>query len=87
MAPFARVGHERSGPRSAAPAHGRGDRRAEVATPTLIYQLKPGGMMVILAGLPDTQQHMLVEKDNRDTVSTREVLPVRFSLLEETGEG
>jgi protein-L-isoaspartate(D-aspartate) O-methyltransferase len=43
--------------------------------------------MVIPAGLPDAQTLVLVEKDKQDTLSTREVLPVRFSLLDETGEG
>lgn len=43
--------------------------------------------MVIPAGLPDAQQLVLVEKDANDRLSTREVLPVRFSLLEETGAG
>jgi hypothetical protein len=38
-----------------------------------------------LEALPDEQQLLLLEKDNNDTVSTREVLPVRFSQLEETG--
>ena len=38
--------------------------------------------MVIPAGLPDEQQLLLVEKDSHDTLSTREILPVRFSLLE-----
>jgi protein-L-isoaspartate(D-aspartate) O-methyltransferase len=52
---------------------------------TLIYQLTPGGKMVIPAGLPDDQQLVLVEKDASGTISTREVLPVRFSQLEETG--
>ncbi len=74
------------------PDHAPFDKIIVTAAPdlipaTLIYQLKPGGRMVIPAGLPDKQQLMLVEKDNRDTVSTREVLTVRFSLLEETGEG
>jgi protein-L-isoaspartate(D-aspartate) O-methyltransferase len=59
----------------------------DLIPPTLIYQLTPGGKMVIPAGLPDAQQLMLVEKDSRDTVSMREVLPVRFSLLEEAEAG
>ncbi|WP_332777220.1 protein-L-isoaspartate(D-aspartate) O-methyltransferase [Polaromonas sp.] len=56
---------------------------AELIPPPLIYQLKPGGKMVIPAGLPDDQQLILVEKDANDAVSTREILPVRFSLLED----
>ncbi|HSI57554.1 MAG TPA: protein-L-isoaspartate(D-aspartate) O-methyltransferase [Ideonella sp.] len=57
----------------------------DLIPPTLLDQLTPGGRMVIPAGLPEVQQLMLVEKDNRNAVSVREVLPVRFSLLEETG--
>lgn len=57
----------------------------DLIPPALIYQLAPGGKMVIPAGLPDTQQLMLLEKDAGGSVSTREVLPVQFSQLEETG--
>jgi protein-L-isoaspartate(D-aspartate) O-methyltransferase len=53
---------------------------------TLLYQLKPGGKMVIPAGLPDTQQLLLVDKDAKGLATTREILPVRFSLLEDTAE-
>jgi protein-L-isoaspartate(D-aspartate) O-methyltransferase len=72
------------------PEHAPFDKIIVTAAPdlipaTLIYQLKPKGRMVIPAGLPDAQQLLLVEKDANDTVSTREVLPVRFSLLEEAG--
>jgi len=59
----------------------------ELIPPSLIYQLKPGGKMVIPAGMPDAQQLILVEKDSGGTLSTKEVLPVRFSLLEDTGPG
>ncbi len=55
----------------------------DLVPPTLIYQLAPGGKMVIPAGLPDSQQLLLVEKDSNDTLSTHEILPVRFSLLEQ----
>lgn len=57
----------------------------DLIPPTLIYQLAPGGRMVIPAGLPDAQQLMLVEKDADGRVAMREILPVRFSLLEEPG--
>ena len=57
---------------------------AELIPAPLIYQLKPGGKMVIPAGLPDSQQLILVEKDASGTVSTREILPVRFSPLEDS---
>lgn len=56
----------------------------ELIPPGLIYQLKPGGRMVIPAGLPEDQQLILLEKDAEGSVSTREVFAVRFSLLEDT---
>lgn len=52
----------------------------------LIAQLKPGGKMVIPTGIPDKQQLMLLEKSADGKLATREVLPVRFSELEEGGE-
>jgi protein-L-isoaspartate(D-aspartate) O-methyltransferase len=54
----------------------------ELIPPALIRQLKPGGRMVLPAGLPDSQQLILVEKNSDGRLSTREVLPVRFSALE-----
>ena len=54
---------------------------------TLLYQLKPGGKMVVPAGLPDTQQLLLVDKDAAGMTATKEILPVRFSLLEDPEEG
>ena len=48
----------------------------------LLHQLKPGGRMVIPAGLSDSQQLMLVEKREDATLATREIIPVRFSQLE-----
>jgi protein-L-isoaspartate(D-aspartate) O-methyltransferase len=56
----------------------------ELIPPTLIYQLKPGGKMVIPAGLPDAQQLILVDKDASGSLSTKEIFAVRFSLLEES---
>ena len=47
-------------------------------------KLKPGGKMVIPAGLPDAQQLILVDKDGSGKVMTKEILPVRFSQLEGT---
>jgi protein-L-isoaspartate(D-aspartate) O-methyltransferase len=49
----------------------------------LLQQLKTGGRMVVPAGLPEAQQLMLVEKDGNGRLATREILPVRFSQLEE----
>jgi len=54
----------------------------DLIPPALIHQLKAGGRMVIPAGMPDTQQLILVEKTPGGRVLTKEVLRVRFSLLE-----
>ena len=55
----------------------------DLIPPPLIGQLKPGGKMVIPTGIPDKQQLMLLEKSTDGKLATREVLPVRFSELEE----
>jgi len=55
----------------------------DLIPPPLLAQLKPGGKMVIPTGIPDKQQLMLVEKSADGRLATREVLPVRFSELEE----
>ena len=54
----------------------------ELVPPPLLQQLKPGGRMIIPTGLPDSQQLMLVEKDAGGRVKMKEILRVRFSLLE-----
>src|SRR6202521_1330556 len=54
----------------------------DLIPPPLIHQLKPGGRMVIPAGLPDTQQLILVENDRHGTVTRKEILPVRSPQLE-----
>ena len=60
----------------------------ELIPPSLMHQLKPGGRMVIPAGLPDSQHLILVEKSARDgTLATREILPVSFSALEGAESG
>ncbi len=56
----------------------------ELIPPALIYQLKPGGRMVIPAGMSGEQQLILLEKDAEGMVATKEILPVQFSLLEDT---
>jgi protein-L-isoaspartate(D-aspartate) O-methyltransferase len=56
----------------------------DLIPPPLINQLKPGGRMVIPAGLPDSQQLLLVEKSANKKVTTKEILAVRFSQLEGT---
>ena len=65
------------------------DRIIATAAPDLIpasllNQLKPGGRMVVPAGLADSQQLILVEKSaDGGKISTKEVIPVRFSEMEE----
>ena len=54
----------------------------DLIPPPLIQQLKPGGKLVIPAGLPDAQTFILVEKPGNGGVTTKEILPVRFSQLE-----
>lgn len=59
----------------------------ELIPPMLIQQVKPGGRMVIPAGLPETQKLLLLEKDADGRAKTKEILRVRFSLLEGTDNG
>jgi protein-L-isoaspartate(D-aspartate) O-methyltransferase len=70
------------------PEHAPYDRIMVTAAPDLIpaallHQLKAGGRMVIPTGIPDQQQLVLVEKNAQGRISTREILPVRFSELEQ----
>ena len=58
----------------------------DLAPAPLLGQLKPGGRMIIPTGIPEKQSLTLVEKSAAGTFSTRELLPVRFSELEEPGE-
>ena len=55
----------------------------DLIPPPLIAQLKPGGRIVIPTGIPDKQQLVVLEKSADGKLATREVLPVRFSELEE----
>ena len=69
------------------PEHAPFDKLIVTAAPdlipaSLINQLKAGGKMVIPAGLPGGQQLILVEKDLHGMITTKEILPVRFSQLE-----
>ena len=59
----------------------------DLIPPPLLQQLKAGGRMVIPAGLPESQQLLLVEKDSSGRTRTKEILPVRFSQLEEAETG
>jgi protein-L-isoaspartate(D-aspartate) O-methyltransferase len=58
---------------------------SDLIPPPLLAQLKPGGRMVIPTGIPDKQTLVLVEKSGTGSLSTREILPVRFSELEDPG--
>ncbi|HEY7655929.1 MAG TPA: protein-L-isoaspartate(D-aspartate) O-methyltransferase [Burkholderiales bacterium] len=58
---------------------------SDLIPPPLLAQLKPGGRMVIPTGIPEKQNLMLVEKSAAGSVSAREILPVRFSELEDPG--
>jgi protein-L-isoaspartate(D-aspartate) O-methyltransferase len=57
----------------------------ELIPPPLLMQLRPGGRMVIPTGIADQQILMVAEKGPSGRLSTREVLPVRFALLETGG--
>src|SRR5207245_7356668 len=59
----------------------------DLIPPPLIHQLKAGGKMVIPAGLPDAQHLVLVEQNGNGQVTTKEILQVRFSQLEEAEPG
>ena len=58
---------------------------SDLIPPPLLSQLKAGGRMVIPTGIPDKQTLVLVEKSAAGNLSTREILPVRFSELEDPG--
>jgi protein-L-isoaspartate(D-aspartate) O-methyltransferase len=55
----------------------------DLIPPPLIYQLKPGGRMVLPVGLPDAQRLIVADKDANGHLTTRELLPVRFSVLDD----
>jgi protein-L-isoaspartate(D-aspartate) O-methyltransferase len=54
----------------------------DLIPPSLINQLRAGGRMVIPVGLPSAQQLVLAEKDLNGRVTTKEIMPVLFSVLE-----
>jgi len=56
---------------------------AELIPPPLLEQLKPGGRMIIPTGIPEKQSLTLVEKAASGSLAMREILPVRFSEMEE----
>ncbi len=53
----------------------------ELLPPVLLQQLKPGGRMVVPAGLPDQQQLLVVDKGLDGRIETREIVQVVFSPL------
>jgi len=68
------------------PEHAPFDRILVAAAPellpaALIQQLRPGGRMVVPAGLPDDQQLLVIDKQADGRITTREVLQVVFSPL------
>jgi protein-L-isoaspartate(D-aspartate) O-methyltransferase len=58
----------------------------DLIPPPLIYQLKPGGRMVIPVGVPDAQQLVVAEKDLNGRMAMKQIMPVRFSLLDGADE-
>jgi protein-L-isoaspartate(D-aspartate) O-methyltransferase len=58
----------------------------DLIPPPLIMQLKPGGKLVIPTGIPEKQQLVLLQKAENGKLATRDILPVRFSQLEEGGD-
>ena len=53
----------------------------DLIPPALIDQLRPGGRMVIPAGLLEAQKLMVLDKGTDRRITTAEVLAVRFSEL------
>jgi protein-L-isoaspartate(D-aspartate) O-methyltransferase len=58
----------------------------ELIPPPLLAQLKSGGRLVVPTGIPEKQALTLVEKSATRGLAAREILPVRFSELEDPGE-
>jgi len=55
---------------------------SELIPAQLISQLKAGGRMVVPTGMPDAQSLLLVQRTPEGRIKTKEILPVRFALLE-----
>ncbi len=53
----------------------------EMIPASLIGQLKPGGRMVIPAGMPNAQTLILLEKDDTGHTSTQELISVSFAPM------
>ena len=55
---------------------------AELVPPALLLQLRPGGRMVLPTGLAEDQKLTVVDKDAAGRPHVRELMSVRFGLLE-----
>ena len=53
----------------------------DLVPPLLLAQLKPGGRMVVPAGIEDAQELLVVEKSAEGRVTMNPVIAVRFSTL------
>jgi protein-L-isoaspartate(D-aspartate) O-methyltransferase len=55
----------------------------DLIPPPLIYQLKPGGRMVLPVGLAESQRLIVALKDLNGRLTTKELMGVRFSELDD----
>lgn len=55
----------------------------DLIPPPLIYQLKPGGRMVLPVGLPQAQRLLVADKNAHGRVTTKELMQVLFSGLDD----
>ena len=53
----------------------------DLVPPLLLAQLKPGGRMVVPAGIEDAQELLVVDKSEEGKVTMQPVIAVRFSTL------
>jgi len=58
----------------------------DLIPPPLIYQLKPGGRMVLPVGLPHAQRLLVADKDANGRITTSELMQVLFSELDDPVE-
>ena len=55
---------------------------SELVPAALLSQLKPGGRMVVPTGVAEAQVLSLVKKSATGRISVKEIMPVRFAVLE-----